>query len=173
MPISNDTHSKLALALTSETAANEVEKSLASQLSVLSDVINNNATANTLADITGLSFNVEAGKRYKFKAMIAYDAAATTTGARFTVNGPASPTVLAVVSRYPLTATTETVNYVAAYDAPSAANATSLAAGNLAIVEGIIVPSANGIFKLQFASEVSGSAITVKAGSSMEINVVS
>lgn len=134
------------------------------------DVTNNNATANTIADITGLSFPVTAGEGYFFRAVIDYTAAATTTGARFSVSGPAAPTRLAYRSNYSLTATTETVNSgLTAYDLPAACNASSAnAAGNTAIVEGQIAPSANGTVVMRFASEVASSAITAKKGSVLE-----
>lgn len=134
------------------------------------DVTNNNAVANTIADITGLSFAVTAGEGYWFRASIDYTAAATTTGARFSVSGPAAPTRLSYRSRYSLTATTQTTNHgLAAYDLPAASNATSAATGsNSAIVEGFITPSANGTVILRFASEVANSAIVAKRGSILE-----
>jgi hypothetical protein len=134
------------------------------------DVTNNNGTANTIADVTGLSFSVVAGNKYKFRAVINYTAAATTTGSRWSVNGPGSPTQLSYCSKYALTTTTETLNNgLAAYDLPAASNATSAATGgNVAVVEGIIQPSANGTVVIRFASEISGSAIVAKAGSFLE-----
>ncbi len=132
------------------------------------DVTNNNATANTIADVTGLSFSVTAGETYKFKFIIPYTAAATTTGSRWAINGPGSPTMLNYTSHYTLTATSETVNSATAYDIPAAANATSLTAGNIAIIEGVIKPSANGTVIARFASEVSSSAIVAKAGALLE-----
>lgn len=132
------------------------------------DVINNNASANTIASVTGLSFPVTSGKLFYFRFTIIYDAAATTTGSRWAISGPTN-TYLAVTSEYGLTATTQTLNYVNAYDTPAAANATSVAtAGNIALIEGFITPSAAGDVIARFASEVSGSAITAKAGSMVE-----
>ncbi len=139
-----------------------------------SPVTNNNATANTIADVTGLSFPVNAGETYRFHAMVWYTAAATTTGSRWSINGPASPTRLSYRSQYSLTATTETVNSgLSAYDLPAAANATSVQANgatvaNLAIIEGIITPSAAGNVVIRFASEVASSAIVALAGSKIE-----
>lgn len=137
-----------------------------------SDVTNNNATANTIADVTGLSFSVTAGETYMFWATIWYTAAATTTGSRWSVNGPASPTRLGYRSNYSLTSTSETTNSgLTAYDLPAAANATSTATttgGNIAVVAGIITPSANGTVIIRFASEVSSSAIVAKAGSILQ-----
>jgi len=130
-----------------------------------SDVINNNATLNTIQDVTGLSFSVTAGNKYYFCFWIPYTAALTTTGSRWAINGPATPTLLSYVSEYTLTATTSTRNTVVqAYDSPAASNASSIVASNLAVIEGFIIPSANGTVIARFASEIAASAITAKAG---------
>lgn len=138
------------------------------------DVVNNNASANTIADVTGLSFAVISGNTYRFRFLIAYTADATTTGSRWSINGPASPTLLMYRSVYSLTTTTITTNEgVSAYDTPAASNATSAAtAANTAIIEGIITPSADGTVIARFASEVSGAAITAKLGSICQVNQV-
>lgn len=130
------------------------------------DVGNSNAVADTLEDVTGLSFAAEADDTYEFEAVIPYTSAAATTGSRWTVNGPAM-TAIQYVSRYTLTATTETVNYCAALQAPAAANASSLTAGNVAVIQGTFTPSAAGTFIIQHASEVSASAITALAGATL------
>jgi hypothetical protein len=134
-----------------------------------SDVTNNNAVANTIADVTGLSFAVTSGLRYKFRFVIFYTAAASTTGSRWTINGPTT-TLLRYRSAYSLTATSRTFNEaVAAYNTPAACNATSVATNqNMAVIEGSITPSANGTVIARFASEVANSAIVAKAGSYVE-----
>lgn len=132
------------------------------------DVTNNNATANTIADVTGLSFPVTAGQRYKFKFVITYTAAATTTGSRWSINGP-TVTLLNYRSDYSLTTISRTTNDgQSAYNLPAASNLSSavVAAGNIAVIEGIITPSANGSVIARFASEVLSSAIVAKAGQS-------
>ena len=131
------------------------------------DVINNNATANTIMDVTGLSFPVVAGKMYWFEFNIFYTAQATTTGSRWSVNGPGSPTALCYTSEYSLAATTTTRNANnLTYDLPAACNATSSSTGsNQAIIYGFIIPSSNGTVIARFASEVLSSAITAKIGS--------
>lgn len=131
-----------------------------------SDVINNNATANTLADVTGLSFAVTAGVTYRFYALIPYTSAATTTGSRWTINAPTT-TLLNYNSRYTVTATTQTTNFASAAGIPAASNASSLA-NSIAIIEGIIKPSASGTVIIRFASEIASSAITAKAGATLE-----
>lgn len=130
-----------------------------------SPVTNNNAVANTIADVTGLSFAVTSGLRYKFRFYIQYTSAATTTGSRWTINGPAT-TELTYGSVYTLTATSQTTNFAVAYDIPAASNASSLTAGNVAVIEGIVKPSSNGTLTARFASEVAGSAIVALAGRS-------
>jgi hypothetical protein len=97
----------------------------------------------SMANVTGLSFNVTSGTTYRFYIVIAYTSAATTTGSRWALTAP-STTIFSYTSAYTLTATTQTVNYASASDVPAAANASSLTAGNVCIIEGIIKPSANG-----------------------------
>jgi hypothetical protein len=146
--------------------ANVVQSTSDTVVVIPAAVTNSNATANTLADVTGLSFPVVAGTTYWFTFLVRYTAAVTTTGSRWTINGPASPTLLTYRSYYSLTTTSETLGQIAtAYQQPAAANATSIVAGNLAEVTGIIRPSVNGTVQLQFASEVSSSAITAELGS--------
>ena len=129
------------------------------------DVVNNNAVANSIADVTGLSFPVVVGEKYQFEFFIDYTAAAITTGSRWCINGP-SFSRLALQSNYGLTATALTFNQVGGYDQPAAANASSpLTTGNLAYIAGIITPSADGNVIARFASEIAASAITAKAGS--------
>lgn len=139
-----------------------------------SDVTNNNASANTIASVTGLAFPVVSGNKYWFRFVIWYTAAATTTGSRWSITGPAT-TLLGYRTSVGLsaagTAGTDVMTDVnqGAYDTPSASNATSptatAGAANIAIIEGLIQPSADGDVTARFASEVSSSAIVAKAGS--------
>lgn len=138
---------------------------VATALSTVADVVN--SAADTLADVTGLSFAVASGSVYKFRAIIPYTSAATTTGSRWTINGP-SMTHISYTSRYTLTASAETFGYYTALQQPAAANATSLTTGNVAVVEGYFKPSAAGTAAIQFASEVNASAITALAGATLE-----
>lgn len=145
-----------------------------SQVVLGSDVTNNNAVANTIADITGFSFSVNSGSKYWFRAWIMWTSAAGTTGARFAMSGPTmNANGFAYRSSYALTATTETVNHAVANDIPAASNASPAnTGGNIAQIEGFAHPSANGTIIGRFASEVSSSAIIVKAGSILEYQQV-
>lgn len=132
------------------------------------DVTNNNAVANTLADVTGMNFAVTSGQTYWFRFTIDFTSAATTTGARFTVNGPTA-TRLAYRMSQSFAATSQTQTNQVAYQMPAACSASvPFTTGNIAIIEGFVTPSANGTIQLQFASEVSSSAIVAKAGSVLE-----
>jgi len=133
-----------------------------------SDVINNNAVANTIADVTGLSASFLANKVYYFKFVIYYTAATTGTGSRWGVNASAGlATNLSLVSEYSLTATTTTRNaLIQGFDLPAATNNTSATTGNnMAILEGYFKPTADCTFIARFASRLASSAITAKAGS--------
>ena len=131
-----------------------------------SDVTN---STSTLADVTGLSFAVTAGTIYRFFAMIYYTAGATGTGARFTVNGPASPTLLAYRS-FMAVANSGFQITAALYDSGSATTTSNSPSGNIATVEGIIQPSTSGTLVIRFASEAPGTGndIVAKAGSTLE-----
>lgn len=129
------------------------------------DVTNNNGTANTMQDVTGLSFPVTSGKKYRFRFEFQYTAAATTTGSRWSINGPGG--TMRYRSEYSLTTTSKTTNEgLSAHDSPAASNASSAATGaNNGTVEGFYEATANGTVILRFASEVASSAIVAKAGS--------
>jgi hypothetical protein len=139
-----------------------------SNVTILQDAVVNDLASAGYADVTGLSFAVTADLTYWFRFVVRYDAAATTTGSGWAINGPTSPTYLHGTSTYTLTATSETNNSFTAYDIPAAANATSLTTGNIAVVEGFITPSASGTVILRSRSEVNSSAITALAGSTLE-----
>lgn len=164
--------------LTNEAAGGSGAAVNALNLVVLSaDVVNNNGTANTIADVTGLSFSVTAGEGYWFRFNIRFTADATTTGSRWSINGPASPTALAFQSSVALISTVNSTDSVSqtnatAYDNPTTCNASSpnnsATGGQIAIVQGFIQPSANGTVIARFASEIASSAITAKRGSLLE-----
>lgn len=126
---------------------------------------NSNAIANTAEDLIGMSFNVVAGRRYKFQFNIAYTSAISTTGSRFTINSSVALTLYYAYYINTLTGTTQTLLFVNASDSPSAANASSNTTGGTCFSTGILIPSSDGVIKMQFASEVAGSGITARQGS--------
>lgn len=135
-----------------------------------------NATTS-FADITGLSFAVVAGTTYSFKAKIIFSVNAATTGNAFSINGPATTQLAYSVTRPSTTATYGTAGLapttlsVKAYDVPPATASTPETTGNIAIIEGIIQPSANGTVAVRFASEVAvAGGLVAKAGSTLEVS---
>lgn len=134
-----------------------------------SDVSN---STSTFADVTGLSFAVTSGTIYRFEIMVFYTSQATTTGSMFSVNGPATPTMLSYRSVLAVGTSTTNQNEVVAYDSPTTASSTSAnaSAGNIATIAGIIQPSSSGTLVVRFKSEAPGTnnQITAKAGSTLE-----
>lgn len=141
-----------------------------SSTTITSDVVNNNVTANTIADITGLSFSVTANNIYYFKFSIIYTSAATSTGARFSINGP-SITQLYYWIQFPAATTSQSISMGnTTYDSGGlglTSPAASPSIGMVANIEGVLIPSADGTVIGRFASEISNSAITAKIGSTV------
>lgn len=133
------------------------------------DVANAEAVANTITSIPGLTFPVVTGQAYWFDFWIMFTSAAVGTGSRFSLTGPAT-TFLIFGSEYSLAATTTTRNANnITFDRPAASNATSSSTGsNLAHLWGMVIPSADGAITARFASEVTVSEITAKAGSFLQ-----
>jgi len=136
------------------------------------DVVNNDANANTLIDIPALSVPLTSGKAYFFEIACLFTTEVATTGSRWTINGPTAE-VLNYESWYTASGTTRTSNtQITAYQLPAASNATANTTnggGNIAKMQGIVKPSADGNLVVQFASEVSSSAITAKPGSFIRV----
>jgi hypothetical protein len=130
------------------------------------DVTNNNASGNTIQDITGLSFSVTSGKTYWFRFNILFTSASTGNGHRFSINGPAT-SFLVYQSLFISSATTASLNIsgITSYDLPAASTLTSPAAGGTCWIEGIVTFSASGTLIGRFASELGNIAIVAKAGS--------
>jgi hypothetical protein len=125
------------------------------------------STATTFADATGLSFAVDAGADYLIEAFLVYTSAATTTGINLGVNGPASPAGVVGEWQAYTSATAVLSRRFQAYNQGTATTGVQTAnAADYAQLTAMFRNGATaGTFILRFASEVSGSAITLKAGS--------
>ena len=152
---------------TTAQVATAISAALPARVVLSADVINANATANTVADVTGLSFPVSSGSTYRFRFYITYTAAVSTTGSRWSISGPAVSS-LVYRSDYTLGVTTRTFNEgLTTYDTPAAASASSSNTNaNVAIIEGVITPATSGTLTVRFASEIASSAVTAKGGRS-------
>lgn len=126
------------------------------------------SSVTSLVDIPDLSFNVTAGITYRFYATIPFTSSNQTNGSLWSINGPAT-TFLSYTSRYTFSSNSETYNYANVYNFPTVANNNSNAGGNLAIIQGMITPSANGTVTVRFASELATpNSITAKKGATLE-----
>jgi len=133
-----------------------VERTVVGEINtVLSDVYGN---------VAGLNWYGKAGEVYEFKAVVVYDVTLVTEGASFAINGPAA-TVKSYVVTVPSGAT-PTTSFANAYDLPAAAASDSaFTTDNIAIIEGVVSPSADGTISVRGIASTSNAA-TVQAASS-------
>lgn len=123
-------------------------------------------TLTAYQDATGLSFAVTAGQFYSFYFWVMFQTAATTTGLNLSLNAPANNFLVFNVDT-PTSATARTLSNRRAVNTGATATAIDAANANtLAVIRGTINPTASGTLIVRFASEIAGSNVTVKAGSS-------
>ncbi len=131
------------------------------------------STASTsFQNITGMSFSVTSGVKYRFYAIIVYTASVSTIGLRISLTSPAT-TLLAYNTSSMLSttgsATNEWNNGLGSNDVGVSSTSSPTTAGNIAIIQGFIQPSASGTFQLRFAPETAtASGIVIKSGSTLE-----
>ena len=122
-------------------------------------VVNNTTTLSDIHSSAGFTIS-EAGE-YNYEFLITYDAAATTTGIRLSVNGTAAFSYLSGLVSAAVQigdrSTTQLLAYGGGFAAPSSAGTS----GNIGLIRGSIIVTAAGSFVPRFCSEVGGSAITV------------
>lgn len=136
------------------------------------------ATARVTADqtvvgttpttVTDLTFAVAANTSYWFRFVVHYFTDATTTGARFGVTGPASPTALRVGGLLPTGTGAANYGSQTAYDTAIFNATTGPGATNvMGIIEGVFRNGSNaGNFSLRFWAEVvSPGSVTIRLNS--------
>lgn len=119
-----------------------------------SDVSTASTIANTLEDITGLSFAVTSGKTYWFRFVIPFASNNTQNGSRFTINGPTASSLAYESSTSSASGGWTLTHGLSTYGQPTGAttlSATLLA--NTAIVQGVATFSASGTLIARFAAE--------------------
>lgn len=119
------------------------------------------ANATTTLQPIGLSLPVTAGKQARFVAHLKY-AAEDGCGAQFSLNGPPVQE-LAFWTRLP-TPSGQDVQHSVNYGEPVRATSGSFAS-NYGVIEGMVLPSADGLLYVTFATGTSKKGITVRAGS--------
>ena len=140
--------------------ADRAESSAGALSSVSAAVVSDSTTLVNAGVSAALALN----STYQFEFFGVYTVASAAVGTRWVVDGPAA-SILAYSSEYSLTATSMTVNSLADYNLPAAANASSASTGgNVVRIAGIVKPSASGTLSIQFASG-GASAVNMLAGS--------
>jgi hypothetical protein len=126
------------------------------------------AVVGTAYGNAGLSFPVLAGVVRRFWFVGRWSPDAATTGARFSVSGPALTSLVYAV-RWNTTATVITQALGTAYDvAHTVGTASNNSDRNIVLIEGLIVCSAAGDVHLRSAAEVaSPGSVQLRAGSSV------
>jgi hypothetical protein len=122
-------------------------------------------TNTTLANVTGLSFSVAAGKSYKIFAQL-FVTADATGGLKVALSGTATLTE----ARYKIRAVNNGTNEDVLNDVKTALDSSSGHAGATAaevIVEGVITVNAAGTLTVQFAQNAANGTSSVLVGSSL------
>lgn len=116
-----------------------------------------------LADVTGSSINLAATTTYEVEWIVTHSAAATTTGAFFSVNGTAGASYFTVMV---IGDTLAADGNARAFNAPGGGSAfasSRATSGNKALIRVNIRTTTAGTIVLRCASEVNASAITITA----------
>lgn len=122
----------------------------------------------TLADMTDMSFAVTSGRYYHFQFFVLFRSAGTTTGIRLSLSIP-TVTTFGATARIPIAADGaggEFQGWITASDDPVIG--TGVQAANtdyVAVIEGTILPSANGTLQVRFANETGAVVVTARQGS--------
>ena len=143
---------------------NQGVAAISNTVNVVSISSNVTTTASTYSNITGLQFAVNAGETYWFKFSLFYTMSAATRGIVPSLTGP-TKTYLSYMRTIHLSSG---INFYPSkdYDAASgSSNILSTALTASAMVEGVITVSASGNVVGRFATSVSGTTTTVRAGS--------
>lgn len=125
------------------------------------------STSTAYADVTGLSFTVDANKSYEFVAVGFFQTAATTTGIGLAFNGPASPTRYQASCWIATTSGAFEPDWETSYNDMAATTAVQAATANQPFYcHGVIDNGANsGTVILRLKTEVSSSQVSVQPGS--------
>ena len=135
--------------------------------SVVKSTGDQTATTATLINVTNCSFSVTSGVYYKFQFLVPFRSTLATVGLRLALTFPAV-TVFACTGQIPIAgagAGGVLQGYIIASGGAVVGTAVPAVNQNyLAILDGFILPSANGTLQLQFAAETTGATVTCKQG---------
>lgn len=127
-------------------------------------------TSTALANITGLSVNVQAGKTYKFTATLFYTADAVG-GHKYAMAGTATATAII----YHIRALSDATNVYVITSRQTALGGSAGQAGSaagLTIIEGTITVNAAGTLTVQFAENASNGTSSILVGSNLIVTEI-
>ncbi len=125
-----------------------------------------NTSNVTYQNVNVLQIPVVVGKTYVFRAYLIYNAATAATGIRLRMTAPNNFWYTATVNN---TATTSQYRSLYNNGVISLLSTASIATtGNVAVVEGTLIPTIAGTCIIQFASETNGNAITIQPDSILQ-----
>lgn len=133
------------------------------------DVTNSGASSGTLADIDAgggdaLKLALTSGVLYWYRFWLTWSATATTTGYVLAVNGPAA-TRAVNQTQIKIASNSQVRGSQNGYNATTPAGTDSVAGGNFAYMEGVVLPSASGDLIARHAAEANSLSVTAEAGS--------
>jgi hypothetical protein len=132
------------------------------------------ATNTNLNDVTGLSFAIVSGNKYKFRAELYVTTSVSNTGSKFAVN--ANVAVSAIVYRATGAGGTAAANFVHnafALDSASATNVGAVLSSQYVVIEGILIANNTGTAIIRFGKgSANAGTLTVKAGSFLNYQIL-
>lgn len=148
------------------TVDSSTEQSLISTVVQAAD--QTDATA-TLTNITNLTFAVTAGTTYYFRFLLIFRSSLTTVGLQTSVTFP-SATVFAATARIPVSVAGANSEFQGSIttsgEAVIGTGVIASVTAFVAVIDGMITPSASGNLQCQFGSETVAGTVTLVAGSS-------
>lgn len=125
-------------------------------------------TSTSYTNISDLSFTTVAGKNYKVKLWLVYSSAATATGLRLGVNSFTGGNYwYSIFVNTSATATQMTSGYNTSLNLQSTSSRVT-SGNNTAIIEMKLEATSAALVSFRFATEISGSAITIQPNSVLE-----
>lgn len=137
------------------------------KITIASDLTTN---VTTYADIDDFSVSLLSGKTYKIEAYVNFTAAINTTGLALKIGATGITDLPRGFFRMPVSATAAATELLAPINTlTSSITGTGSGTANVitAKVEYLITTTSSGTMKLQFASEIAASLVTIKAGSTL------
>ena len=134
---------------------------------VNSTIISSNVANSAIAyaNVTGLQFAMTAGETYWFKFYIAVITNSQARGFRYAVNSSATASYLSYMRMWATNVNANAFYISKDYDSAEAASFTSVVAGSMVTMEGIITASTSGNLIARFGSSIAGNLMTTRAGS--------